>query len=483
MAKARDKKVLRVGIIQSGRIVEERVLQKKGPVTIGQSPRNTFAIPIAHLPASYALFEFRGGQYYLRFVRGMEGRVSANGDVVHLKALVERRLVRQHGEHYLFPLGDNGRGKIELGDITLLFQFVDPPPPIAKLQLPANVQKGIFGRLDAFFTITLLLSLLVQGGAVGGLEWWWLTYGQYESSTIRSRPRLIAPYQSEVEFRQEEETPLPERELLEASDTGPEVAEAAFSDEEITEEDLQIPDMTDKPSAADPRRGAEDDDPKKRYERSLTRVRRSTLLRYVGSSGGDASSRYRMTLDKGARGGRLTEAWRTREGTADAGPGDRRVYRGVPEATGDGDASGSYRRIGRAGRHSGDIRTERVATGRKSDSDEVRVRVRVGGSLGRKSGTGTIDKQSVASVFRRRKRAIRRCYEKSLRANPSAQGKVTIQFTIGPAGRITNINVTQDTTGDSSIGSCIVSRVRGWRFDPPDRGSVTFSKAFILSKG
>ena len=158
MAKARDKKVLRVGIIQSGRIVEERVLQKKGPVTIGQSPRNTFAIPIAHLPASYALFEFRGGQYYLRFVRGMEGRVSANGDVVHLKALVERRLVRQHGEHYLFPLGDNGRGKIELGDITLLFQFVDPPPPIAKLQLPANVQKGIFGRLDAFFTITLLLS-------------------------------------------------------------------------------------------------------------------------------------------------------------------------------------------------------------------------------------------------------------------------------------------------------------------------------------
>ena len=482
MAKARDKKVLRVGIIQAGRIVEERVLQKKGPVTIGQSPRNTFAIPIAHLPASYTLFEVKGGEYYLRFVRGMEGRVSAKGEILHLKTLVERRIVRQAGSHYLFPLGKEGRGKIELGDITLLFQFVDPPPPISKLQLPANVQKGWLARLDGFFAVTLLLSLLVQGGAIGGLEWWWLTYGQYEASTIRARPRLIAPLTSEVEIRTEEEAPLPERELLEPSDTGPEIAEAAFSeDEEITEEDLEIPDMTDKTPSA-PRRGDDVElDPKKRYERQLSRVRRSTLLRYVGSAGGDTASRYRMTLDKGARGSRLTEAWRTREGTADAGPGDRRVYRGVPEATGEGDASGSYRRIGKKARR--DIRTERVSTGRKSDSDEVRVRVRVGGSLGRKSGTGTIDKQSVASVFRRRKKAIRRCYEKSLRANPSAQGKVTIQFTIGPAGRITNIRVTQDTTGDSSIGSCIVSRVRGWRFDPPDRGSVTFSKAFILSKG
>ena len=171
-------------------------------------------------------------------------------------------------------------------------------------------------------------------------------------------------------------------------------------------------------------------------------------------------------------------------GTADARPGERRVYRGVPEAAGDGEGGGSYRRLASEGRHSGDIRTGHVATARKTESDEVRVRVRVGGGrLGRKSGTGQIDKQSVASVFRRRKRAIRRCYERSLRSSPGAEGKVTIQFTIGPAGRITNILVTEDTTGVSSIASCIVGRVRGWRFDPPDRGSVTFSKAFILSKG
>lgn len=485
MSKAREKRVLRVGIVQSGRIVEERVLRKRATITIGQSPRNTFAIPIAHLPASYALFEVSGGKYHLRFVRGMEGRVSSGGEVHHLRTLVERGLVRQHGKHYLYAFGEDGRGKIELGDITLLFQFVAPPPPIPKLQLPAAVKKGWWGRIDGSFAVTLLVSLLVQGGAVGGLEFWWLTQGQYEASTIRPRPRLIAPLASEIEIRREEEPKLPEIQLPEDSAGATEVAEGDFGEEEDEQEDLEIPDVVDKPSAPSlARRGGEDDDPKKRYERRLSHVRRSTLLRYVGSMGGDASSRYRMTLDRGARGGRLTEAWRAREGTADARPGERRVYRGVPEAAGDGEGGGSYRRLASEGRHSGDIRTGHVATARKTESDEVRVRVRVGGGrLGRKSGTGQIDKQSVASVFRRRKRAIRRCYERSLRSSPGAEGKVTIQFTIGPAGRITNILVTEDTTGVSSIASCIVGRVRGWRFDPPDRGSVTFSKAFILSKG
>ena len=83
-------------------------------------------------------------------------------------------------------------------------------------------------------------------------------------------------------------------------------------------------------------------------------------------------------------------------------------------------------------------------------------------------------------MFSRRKGAIKYCYEKSLKVNPKLRGKVTIRFTIGPAGRITKIDVAENSTGDSSIAQCIVGKVKGWRFEPPQGGSVTFSYPFLL---
>ena len=37
-------RVLRVGIVQRGRIVEERLVRGRGTVTIGESTRNTFVL-------------------------------------------------------------------------------------------------------------------------------------------------------------------------------------------------------------------------------------------------------------------------------------------------------------------------------------------------------------------------------------------------------------------------------------------------------
>jgi len=79
--------------------------------------------------------------------------------------------------------------------------------------------------------------------------------------------------------------------------------------------------------------------------------------------------------------------------------------------------------------------------------------------------------------------AIRICYERSLKVNPDVQGKVTIRFTIGRAGTITDIQITENTTGDAAIGTCIAQKVRAWRFSPPDEGEVTFSYPFLLQKG
>ena len=60
MAKA-DAKILRVGIIQGGKIVEERLMRRRERITIGQSPKNTFTSQSASCPTAYLFSKLETG--------------------------------------------------------------------------------------------------------------------------------------------------------------------------------------------------------------------------------------------------------------------------------------------------------------------------------------------------------------------------------------------------------------------------------------
>src|SRR5437764_1788123 len=79
-------KILRIGIIQGGKIVEERLVRKRESVTVGQSTKNTFVIPTEALPKSFLLFELasHGAGYALNFTDGMDGRISLGDQVLAL---------------------------------------------------------------------------------------------------------------------------------------------------------------------------------------------------------------------------------------------------------------------------------------------------------------------------------------------------------------------------------------------------------------
>ena len=53
-------KILRIGIIQGGRIVEERLVRKRESITIGQSAKNMFVVLSDALPRNWLLFEMTG---------------------------------------------------------------------------------------------------------------------------------------------------------------------------------------------------------------------------------------------------------------------------------------------------------------------------------------------------------------------------------------------------------------------------------------
>ncbi len=480
MAKDSQNTILRIGLVQGGHIIEERLIRKPGPVSIGQTPRNTFVIPASRLPASFTLFEFENGRHLLRFVRGMDGRVSAGEQILDLKSLVTQRHAQARANHFIYPLGAQARGKIVLGDLTLLFQVV--PAAAAEAEaLPRELRPRISEAVNWFYAGLLGALTLLLFGVIGGLDYWWRVTGQFlDGGDLRGRQRLLQKLQVEVEFQEEKQARADlAKDLLDNGRAVP--AEEAWREDDNAAGDGEDVDL---PPSADAGSGRKELSPeeaaRRKYERQVSHVRNSTVLRFLVSRGPGGEGGYANTLKDGATAKKLSDAWEGSGGVAVAALDGEGRYRGGPKlAEADGAGGSRYVKLENE-RYTGRIETGKVEVA--EEKAEVKVKLRIHGEVSGGSGSPA-DKAGVTGVFRRRQGAIRYCYERALKVHPEVQGKVTIQFTIGAAGRITEIAVITDTTGVASIGECILSKVRTWRFQPPEKGSARFTYPFILSRG
>jgi hypothetical protein len=154
-------KILRIGIIQGGRIVEERLVRERISVTVGQSAKNMFVVPSEALPRMLVMFEVTPTGYALNYTPQMDGRISLGDAVVPLAQLQQRSAPKQGGFFQLM-LTDKSRGKVIAGDMTLLFQFVTPPPRQPRPQLPPSVRGGFGTQIDGMMATVLGVSSLLH---------------------------------------------------------------------------------------------------------------------------------------------------------------------------------------------------------------------------------------------------------------------------------------------------------------------------------
>jgi hypothetical protein len=150
-------RVLRIGAFVDGRIVEERIVPRNTPVSVGTSEKATFVVKGG--AALHRLIERAGDGYVLHLAPGITGRVATSAGVVDLAACSSRAL----------PLDDRARGRIVVGDTALLFQFVVPPPAQARPQLPLAVKQGLLAQIDWALTVIAAFSFLLHFGLVGGM--------------------------------------------------------------------------------------------------------------------------------------------------------------------------------------------------------------------------------------------------------------------------------------------------------------------------
>ena len=456
-------KVLRIGIIQGGRIIEERIIRKRDTVTVGQSEKNTFVIVSSELSSRFEMFENRGGgSYTLQFTKEMKGRISSGGSVKELSEIAKSKETSKKGRVYRFPLEESVRGKVVVGDSTILFQFVNPPPIQPRPQLPAAAKGGLLKNVEWFITIVWLVVLFVEVGFLTYLETTdWPVISSWEK--YMQLQELIAPAQ-DATF---------EKKKVEKTDEGEGEEAEEEKEEEKVEKKVEKQKNSNEESAP---QKSQEELAKERQERQERRAAIAEQLaqrginKIIGSLGGDGEGAIIDVLGQGDVGADQDALLKQVAGV-DVATGDTSTLRGPAGGKGSGEAAD----IAQVRMKGGDatVKTGGAGTERK-----------VKGNVKRKNaaavdGTGALNPQEVNKVIGRRMGAIKGCYERALRRDPNLKGKLVVRFTISGSGRVTTARTVENGL-TPEVGDCVVSAFKRFRFPQPDGGSLTMESPFMF---
>lgn len=78
--------------------------------------------------------------------------------------------------------------------------------------------------------------------------------------------------------------------------------------------------------------------------------------------------------------------------------------------------------------------------------------------------SASCDRDAITRFVKMRIRAIQGCYERELKRNVTLRGKVVVRFTIGETGRVTEVEIDENTLGNDAVVSCIRTTVKLWVF-------------------
>jgi hypothetical protein len=388
------------------------------------------------LPPSFAVFEMKGSGYVLRFTDQMAGRLSSGEMQLDFAALKAQGLAKKDRDAFAVPLTEQAKGKIALGEVTLLFQFVTPPPEAPKPVLPDIAKGSIWHTIDKVFFGILMGCLLVDFGTVQAVS---LRAPKEEPElTLEDLPdrfvKMIVPDKPK-------EPPKP---TVAEGDTG---ADKKGDDKK----------GDDKPKgAAKPKGPAGPVDAEAKRAAIAKGVANKGLLKMLGAIGdGSGGGAIEDVLGGGAGSQDIASAL--------AGAG------GVGVANSDNLAEGGGRKGGGSGEAAGigDLATSggAGAAGGLGEKKAAAVSGRVIDSGGPEVDSSSCDRDAIARYVKRNLRAIQSCYERELKRNVNLKGKVVIRFTISPTGRIQGMpEVEEDTLHNEAVVSCIRNTIRMWMF-------------------
>ncbi|HEU4535398.1 MAG TPA: AgmX/PglI C-terminal domain-containing protein [Polyangiaceae bacterium] len=439
-------KVLRIGLVQAGKVIEERVVKQRSHVSVGPSEKNMFVVLGPNLPASFRLFELINNEYYLNFLDGMGGRVALQTGPTDLASLKGQARRTPQGA-YQVRLTDDARGKVTVGETTFLFQFVAPPPVMPKPQLPASVKAGWVDRIDWSMTVIAAFSFLLHFGAVG------FFYSDWADKVVDDE--AVAGLLERIKSL----PPLPPVETAPTTET---------SDQGTTEKAAPAKaagggGAKQAGGGAGPAKGSVSKAEGAALLSKLDQMDAAT----IGALSNSGSATQGVLREGNVPTGSLDTFANSSAGVGASGPGGLKMTGpgGGPVTPGRG--GGGLASVGSGGGAEG---TKGSGEGSKLEGPKASV-----------SGGGSVSVGKVSNaerVLAGARGRIRACYQNGLNGNPDMEGRVSFVVSIGGSGSVSNANVTPTGTISGSVVSCIQGVLKGLNFDAPEGGAATVNGSY-----
>ncbi len=420
-------KVLRIGIVQEGKIIQERLMKIGELVTVGTGSKNTFEIGGEGAPERLELFVPKAGAYVMTMTAQMEGKLSLPTGVKNLEELLSSGQAAKRGDLYTYPIGEEVKGKVVVGNTTVLFQFVPAPPEPVRMVTVADYRPKWFDQDDPLF-----MGLMLFNSIVAGIFMIWIKL-----------------------------TPMPEvDEMAQIEAVTDMIVDVIELPPPVLEEQPEDVGKTETKKAESKSSKAENQPKAASNNPQASAVQKSVLLQAIGAGGVGLGVVQDLIGDDAASMASLNSALSGASGAEMATADAVGAYKeGSGGGGGPADADVKVGSVGGGG-------TGGVQTG--TGAVAIKARVADGGSdVDVEEG----DAGNIQSVVRKSEGRIRNCTETALKANPTLKGRISVTWTI-TAGKVTGASLASNATGDAALGECVVRAVRGFRFDAGVTGTV-----------
>ena len=428
-------RIIKVGILRDGKMAAERVLKGGQKLSVGTDPSSTFQLMGEGAPKNLDVLVAEGDQFFLVVDPEIRGKVAIPQGLLDLERYADKIQDLEDPADHFIKLDLKSKGKIAIGDCTILFQVMATPPQPPIRTMPKDMKGGYVNRMDVSFVLILVLSALLHLGMIQYVNALPISETLSNAETKRFMIKVTDVKITDIP---------PEEEVLEDKPLGDE-----------KEKEKKKDDKGKKSKAGGSGNGEAE-------EKGVETKGLLALITADSGSGSVANLINELGTDSGIKDivGRISGINVAKAGDALTRKGDG----------GSGVSTVDAGSLGRTGSSSG------VGTGKKK-THIVKAKVSSSGGV-----SGSLSATSVRGKIRRYVGGIRYCYERELKSDPTLSGKVSVSFSIDGSGGVAGCSVSANTLGNASVGSCVCRRINRWKFDPPeDGGSSSVNYTFIFT--
>lgn len=438
-----SQKVLEIGIIMDGKLVQDREIRPGEAVTVGTGPKNTFVFPRTHLPSEFVLFAPTPRGYELHFTEQMAGRVQSGNTPVSLKKIAQDPTVQRKDGFWALPLTELDRGQITVDNVKVLFKFVQPAPKGLPLQdfRPRLLEEDdplFFGFLGLWTALGVVLAI-------------WVWVSPPREVTLDDLPEQYVRMIIEVP---EERTPEP------VPDTKPEEPTDAESEEPKPEPETPA----EKTETSRPPQSEAGQARAEAQRKSELIGQNQLLLKFVGTAGE-------------SRGGVVENLW-----GEDGGLGNLAQLQEATSVTTDaalttrgGNAGGA------AAAKLGEV--NQIGGGKASNVAAIGVSVKPKVNAGQGWVDAELgDEDAVKGTVDRYSGQLQYCYEKVLKIDPTLDGRIEVRWKVADGLVVGMPVILANTTNNAELADCVVKKIRRWEFPQDVKGDMSWPFLFQQKK-